>query len=101
MSDILIPICEPSASLPPSSTTTSASRPRSGSLRDRCGFTHYISFAPAFPNIRAKGDIGPTAGNIPRRRKRSSVASIDIPAAPAPVLADASAEPMEYFAIAA
>ncbi|KAJ7880925.1 hypothetical protein B0H13DRAFT_1891592 [Mycena leptocephala] len=44
-------------SLPPSSV------PRT--LREHCDFALFISFAPAFPNIPAKGNIGPTAGNLP------------------------------------
>ncbi|KAJ7615665.1 hypothetical protein DFH06DRAFT_1343630 [Mycena polygramma] len=67
------PTCD---SIPPSS---SAPRERRQSLRERCGFAEYLSFAPAFPNIPAKGHLGPTAGNLPRR-KRSSVASIPLPA---------------------
>lgn len=78
-------IASPSSSLPPS---ISPSR-----LRDRCGFTLYLSFSPAFPNIPAKGELGPSAGNLPRRRKRSSVVSIDLAPAPAPV--DTR---MDYFA---
>ncbi|KAJ6525870.1 hypothetical protein DFH09DRAFT_1328736 [Mycena vulgaris] len=58
----------------------------------RCRFTLWLSFAPAFPNIPAKGAIGPTAGNLPRR-KRSSVASLDLPA---PV--DLRVGRSEYFA---
>ncbi|KAJ7352191.1 hypothetical protein DFH08DRAFT_957001 [Mycena albidolilacea] len=38
-------------------------------LRERCGLTLILLFAPAFPTIHAKGHIGPTAGNIPRRRR--------------------------------
>ncbi|KAJ7645202.1 hypothetical protein DFH06DRAFT_1333490 [Mycena polygramma] len=64
-------------------TIPAASVTPSRTLRERCGFTEYISFAPAFPNIPAKGHLGPTAGNLPRR-KRSSVASLDIPV-PAPI----------------
>jgi hypothetical protein len=71
-------------SFPPSSA------PRT--LRERCGFALFISFVPAFPNIPAKGNIGPTAGNLPRR-KRSSVVSVELPAPPANVNADR----MEYF----
>lgn len=92
-----MPIFEsPTSTLPSSISTESISAPRT--LRERCGFTLYLSFAPAFPNIPAKGELGPTAGNLPRRRKRSSVASIDIPAAPAFV--DANAGRMEYFVAA-
>jgi hypothetical protein len=73
-------------SLPPSNA------PRT--LRERCGFTLFISFAPAFPNIPAKGHIGPIVGNLPRR-KRSSVVSLELPA-PAPP-ADVNAGRMGYF----
>ncbi|KAJ7746540.1 hypothetical protein B0H14DRAFT_3514260 [Mycena olivaceomarginata] len=52
-------------------------------LRERCGFTLFISFTPAFPKMIAKGHLEPTAGNLPRR-KRSSVVSLEIPA-PAPI----------------
>ncbi|KAJ7676841.1 hypothetical protein DFH06DRAFT_1317451 [Mycena polygramma] len=70
--------------IPPSSSE-SGLRERRQSLRERCGFTEFISFSPAFPNIPAKGHLGPTAGNLPRR-KRSSAASLPLPAlAPAPV----------------
>ncbi|KAF8206930.1 hypothetical protein K438DRAFT_1962579 [Mycena galopus ATCC 62051] len=67
-------------------------------LRERCGFTLFISFAPAIPNIRAKGHLGPTAGNLPRR-KRSSVVSLELPA-PGPV-ADSNTSRTEYFAAVA
>jgi hypothetical protein len=73
-------------SFPPSSV------PRT--LRERCGFALFISFAPAFPNIPAKGNIGPTAGNL-SRHKRSSVVSLELPA-PAPP-ANVNADRMEYF----
>ncbi|KAJ7162905.1 hypothetical protein C8R46DRAFT_1221711 [Mycena filopes] len=80
-----------------STTTTSivpsATTARRGSLRERCGFTLWLSFAPALPNIRAKGHLGPTAANLPRR-KRSSVVSLDLEP-PSPVVVDARAE---YFA---
>jgi hypothetical protein len=48
-------------------------------LREHCGFALSISFAPAFPNLPAKGHIGPTAVNLPRRR-RSNVAPLELPA---------------------
>ncbi|KAJ7609993.1 hypothetical protein DFH06DRAFT_1344074 [Mycena polygramma] len=96
MSYTQIPMFESASSIPPSDSSSSTDAPRT--LRERCGFTLYISFAPAFPNIPAKGELGPTANNIPRRRKRSSVASIDIPAAP--VVGESSPGPMEYFAVA-
>ncbi|KAJ7652502.1 hypothetical protein DFH06DRAFT_1134484 [Mycena polygramma] len=68
----------------PSSSCEPVLRERHQSLRERCGFTEFISFAPAFPNIPAKGHLGPTAGNLPRR-KRSSAAPLALPAlAPAP-----------------
>ncbi|KAJ7823458.1 hypothetical protein B0H13DRAFT_2376032 [Mycena leptocephala] len=81
MSDTQIPMFIP-ASAPslPTSTSTSSTR----ILRERCGFTLFISFGPAFPSIPAKGHIGPTAGNLPRR-KRSSVISLELPA-PVPSL---------------
>jgi hypothetical protein len=97
-----MPIFESISILPSSESSTftlSAAAPRT--LRERCGFTLYISFAPAFPNIPAKGELGPTAGNLPRRRKRSSVASIDIPAAFGPAFVDSNAGRMEYFAVGA
>ncbi|KAJ7676876.1 hypothetical protein DFH06DRAFT_1317483 [Mycena polygramma] len=73
--------------IPPSSSE-SGLRERRQSLRERCGFTQFISFSPAFPNIPPKGHLGPTAGNVPRR-KRSSAASLPLPAlAPAPVIGD-------------
>ncbi|KAJ7669141.1 hypothetical protein B0H17DRAFT_1209695 [Mycena rosella] len=89
MSEILTPMIDSSASITPSTSTSS--RRRSGTLRERCGFTLWLSFAPAFPCILAKGPIGPTAGNLPRR-KRSSVVSLDLPA---PV--DLNAIRTEYF----
>ncbi|KAJ7021852.1 hypothetical protein C8F04DRAFT_1195080 [Mycena alexandri] len=77
------------AIIAPTSSTSSLSSPRSTSLRDRCGFTLYLSFAPALPDIPAKGHLGPTAGNLPRRR-RSSVVSIDLSTlAKAPIDANA------------
>ncbi|KAJ7093823.1 hypothetical protein B0H15DRAFT_947162 [Mycena belliarum] len=57
--------------------TTILSTPRT--LRERCGFTLMLSFAPAFPKIAAKGHIGPTAGNLPRRRRSSVVPPLDLP----------------------
>ncbi|KAJ6500230.1 Arabinosidase B [Mycena vitilis] len=68
-----------SSAIPPSSSSELGLRERRESLRERCGFTDFISFAPAFPNIPAKGHLGPTAGNLPRR-KRSSAASLPLPA---------------------
>ncbi|KAF7316702.1 hypothetical protein HMN09_00403300 [Mycena chlorophos] len=77
MSSTIIPAA---FDLPASSSTSSISSiDRSQlTLRERRGWTRWISFAPS----------GPTMATLPRRRKRSSVASIDtsIPApAPAPV----------------
>ncbi|KAF7312555.1 hypothetical protein MIND_00269500 [Mycena indigotica] len=46
-------------------------------LRERRGFNLYLSFAPAFPKIEPKGQLGPTHANLPRRRKRSSVVSVE------------------------
>jgi hypothetical protein len=80
--------CQPIST---SSSTSGLSMPRLRTLRERCGFNLFISFAPAFPNLPAKGHIGPTAGNLPRR-KRSSVASLELPA-PIPVV-----DRPEYFA---
>ncbi|KAJ7167209.1 hypothetical protein C8R43DRAFT_1121645 [Mycena crocata] len=80
-----------SASSESSSTTWSGSR----TLRERCGFTGWLSFASAFPNIAPKGNLEPTSSNLPRRRKRSSVASFELPAPPAPV--QTSRDRMEYF----
>ncbi|KAJ7610030.1 hypothetical protein DFH06DRAFT_1346167 [Mycena polygramma] len=96
MSYTQIPMFESASSIPPSDSSSSTDAPRT--LRERCGFNLYISFAPAFPNIPAKGELGPTANNIPRRRKRSSVASINIPAAP--IAAESDTGRMEYFAVA-
>ncbi|KAJ7463941.1 hypothetical protein FB451DRAFT_1370380 [Mycena latifolia] len=84
MSEIQMSMFE--ASVPSASTPT-----RRRSLRERCGFTLWLSFSSAFPNIPAKGHIGPTAGNLPRR-KRSSVVSLDLPPA------DVSVARTEYFA---
>ncbi|KAJ7834265.1 hypothetical protein B0H14DRAFT_3462215 [Mycena olivaceomarginata] len=67
-------------------------------LRERCRFTLTLSFAPAFPTIRAKGHIGPTAGNIPRRR-RSSAASSSLEAHAAAPIVEANAGREEYFAM--
>ncbi|KAK7012755.1 hypothetical protein R3P38DRAFT_3584904 [Favolaschia claudopus] len=55
----------------------------SRTLRERCGWDLTISFAPAVApaHMMAKGHLGPTIGNLPRR-KRSSVVSIDLPAPP-------------------
>ncbi|KAJ6579963.1 hypothetical protein DFH09DRAFT_1076867 [Mycena vulgaris] len=92
MSQIHTPMFESPASSVPSTSTSSISSSRRGSLRERCGFTLWLSFAPAFPNIPAKGAIGPTAGNLPRR-KRSSVVSLDLP-----VPVDLSVGRSEYFA---
>ncbi|KAJ7203405.1 hypothetical protein B0H12DRAFT_1138107 [Mycena haematopus] len=77
-----------------SASTSSLSVHRT--LRERCGFTLFISFAPAFPNIAPKGHLGPTAGNLPRR-KRSSVVSIE-QLLPAPVPVPAADRRTEYFA---
>ncbi|KAJ6592479.1 hypothetical protein B0H19DRAFT_1055199 [Mycena capillaripes] len=72
-----------SETVPSFSSETSVSPTRT--LRERCGFTLFLFFAPAFPNIPAKGHLGPTAGNLPRR-KRSSVVSFNLPvAAPVPI----------------
>ncbi|KAJ7742292.1 hypothetical protein B0H16DRAFT_1464157 [Mycena metata] len=54
-----------------------------------------LSFASALPNIRAKGALEPTVGNLPRR-KRSSVASFDLPD-PERVV-DKNSGRVEYFA---
>ncbi|KAJ7634939.1 hypothetical protein FB45DRAFT_478110 [Roridomyces roridus] len=70
-----------SSAIPPANATTSR-------LRERCGFTLWISFAPAFPKIQPKGEIGPSHSNIPRR-KRSSVVSISDLPVPVPVPAPA------------
>ncbi|KAJ7831445.1 hypothetical protein B0H14DRAFT_2804602 [Mycena olivaceomarginata] len=79
---------------PSSSTSTSTnSTKRRCSLRERCGFSLALSFVPAFPNIPARGHIGPTAGNIPRRR-RSSAVSLEPPAPRA-----AAVERDAYFAV--
>ncbi|KAJ6516726.1 hypothetical protein C8R47DRAFT_1205947 [Mycena vitilis] len=91
MSYTQISMFESASSIPQSESSSSTNAPRT--LRERCGFALYISFATASPNIPAKGELGPTANNIPRRRKRSSVVSIDIPVAP--TIAESS---MEYFA---
>ncbi|KAJ7157454.1 hypothetical protein C8R46DRAFT_1040445 [Mycena filopes] len=79
----------------PTSIVPSSSSSRRGSLRERCGFTLYLSFAPLLPDIRTKGHLGPTAANLPRR-KRSSVVSIDLSAfAAAPI--DPIVTRTEYF----
>ncbi|KAJ7150724.1 hypothetical protein C8R46DRAFT_1358228 [Mycena filopes] len=79
----------------PSIESATRTSPRRGSLRERCGFTLWLSFAPALPNIRAKGHLEPTVGNLPRR-KRSSVVSLDLPD-PVRVVA-ANNGRVEYFA---
>ncbi len=55
-----------------SSTSTATSLSRSTSLRERRGVTMSINFArQASPvDIPAKGQLGPTAGSLPRRRRR-------------------------------
>ncbi|KAJ7099467.1 hypothetical protein B0H15DRAFT_944882 [Mycena belliarum] len=78
MSAIQTTMFEPPAPITPSSSCSSLSLSTPRTLRERCGFTHMLSFAPAFPKIAAKGHIGPTAGNLPRRR-RSSVVPLDLP----------------------
>ncbi|KAJ7756599.1 hypothetical protein B0H16DRAFT_1885883 [Mycena metata] len=87
------------ASVAPSISTSSISSvtppSRRGSLRERCGFTLWLSFGPALPPIRAKGALEPTVGNLPRR-KRSSVVSLDLPD-PERIVA-AHSQHMEYFA---
>ncbi|KAJ7024646.1 hypothetical protein C8F04DRAFT_1270032 [Mycena alexandri] len=91
------------ASVLPSTSTSSISstastRTRRGSLRERCGFTLWLSFAPALPNIRAKGPLEPTVGNLPRR-KRSSVVSLDLPDPERVIAADAGrVEAFKYSA---
>ncbi|KAJ7513152.1 hypothetical protein B0H11DRAFT_1898388 [Mycena galericulata] len=71
-------------------------------LRDRCNFTLWIALSPSSAaanpstaSFAVKGELGPSAGNLPRRRKRSSVVSLEIPA-PAPVLKEKQVA--EYFA---
>ncbi|CAK5267545.1 unnamed protein product [Mycena citricolor] len=69
-------------SIAPSSSTSSVSSDCSSSitstLRDRRGVSLWISFSAVFPVApKPKGALGPTVNNIPRRRKRSSVVSID------------------------
>ncbi|KAK7057924.1 hypothetical protein R3P38DRAFT_1189913 [Favolaschia claudopus] len=86
MSATPISICSTPTS--PTSAVASSRKNRAGSLRERCGFTLFISFAPLHkttPGAAAepKGELGPTMANLPRR-KRSSVSSIEVPAAPAP-----------------
>lgn len=88
MSDTQIPMFT-STSVP--SLPTHTSTPSTRTFRERCGFTLFVSFAPAFPHIPAKEHVGPTAGNLPRR-KRSSV-SLDLPD-PVPA-ADANARRVE------
>nr|GAT48728.1 predicted protein [Mycena chlorophos] len=67
MSSTIIPAA---FDLPASSSTSSISSiDRSQlTLRERRGWTRWISFAPS---------SGPTIATLPRRRKRSSVASVD------------------------
>ncbi|KAJ6580066.1 hypothetical protein DFH09DRAFT_1310020 [Mycena vulgaris] len=107
MCDIQMPVFETSTSVLPSSSKTRSTRL---TLRERCGSTlrlssllhtprtpwlHSLSlsFAPAFPNIATKGAIGPTAGNLPHR-KRSSVVSLNLP----PPSVDLSESRTECFA---
>ncbi|KAK7039818.1 hypothetical protein R3P38DRAFT_492554 [Favolaschia claudopus] len=72
------------------SSTHPCTPPRSSTsecrtLRERCGWDLTISFVPVQP----KGHLGPSIGNLPRR-KRSSVVSIDFPApVPAPEIVGA------------
>ncbi|KAJ7348281.1 hypothetical protein DFH08DRAFT_959695 [Mycena albidolilacea] len=88
MSHTQIPMFASATSIPSSAAMSGARR----TLRERCGFTLFISFTPAFPKMIAKGHLEPTAGNLPRR-KRSSVVCLEIPA-PAPIVAGRA----EYFA---
>ncbi|KAJ7476342.1 hypothetical protein B0H11DRAFT_2235094 [Mycena galericulata] len=72
----------------------------SRTLRDRCNFILWLALSPSAANastagFSAKGELGPSAVNLPRRRKRSSVVSLEMPA-PAPVLQEK--EVAEYFA---
>ncbi|KAJ7476360.1 hypothetical protein B0H11DRAFT_2235115 [Mycena galericulata] len=71
-------------------------------LRDRCNFMLWLALSPSSSAAKAstagfsaKGELGPSAGNLPRRRKRSSVVWLEIPA-PAPVLKERDVA--EYFA---
>ncbi|KAK7013748.1 hypothetical protein R3P38DRAFT_2788021 [Favolaschia claudopus] len=59
-------------------TPPPASSSERRTLRERCGWDLTISFAPAPTPVVAKGNLGPTINNLPRR-KRSSVVSIDLP----------------------
>ncbi|KAJ6579987.1 hypothetical protein DFH09DRAFT_1444340 [Mycena vulgaris] len=68
--------------------------PTSHTLRKRRGFAHSLSFAPAFPNITATGPIGPTAGNLLRRKHSSVVVSLDL----LPPSVDFGESRTEYFA---
>ncbi|KAF8177349.1 hypothetical protein K438DRAFT_1770117 [Mycena galopus ATCC 62051] len=66
-------------SVPPSSVH------QQRTLRERCGFTLSISFAPAFPNIAPKGHLGPTAGNIPAASAVASYSSSSCCPLPSPL----------------
>ncbi|KAJ7742287.1 hypothetical protein B0H16DRAFT_1728227 [Mycena metata] len=84
----------PSTSTSSASFTTSSSTLR-GSLRERCGFTLWLSLTPLLPNIHAKGALEPTVGNLPRR-KRSSIVSLKLPDPSRVVVAHS--RHLEYFA---
>ncbi|KAJ7194882.1 hypothetical protein GGX14DRAFT_576090 [Mycena pura] len=96
MSSIYLPAFELPAATVSSSSTLSTFESPSLTFRERRGFTLSLTLAPPpFPNVAAKGELGPTISNLPRR-KRSSVASIDLrPPAPAPAPVDAGRT--EYF----
>ncbi|KAJ7696840.1 hypothetical protein B0H16DRAFT_1750227 [Mycena metata] len=89
------PACIVASTSTSSVSSMSSASSRRGSLRERCGFTLWLSLAPALPNIRAKGALEPTVGNLPRR-KRSSVVSLNLPD-PERVVA-AHSQHLEYFA---
>ncbi|KAJ7511161.1 hypothetical protein B0H11DRAFT_1899624 [Mycena galericulata] len=72
----------------------------SRTLRDRCNFILWLALSPSAANpstagFSVKGELGPSAVNLPRRHKRSSVASLEIPA---PALVPKEKEATEYFA---
>ncbi|KAG6906678.1 hypothetical protein DXG01_012658 [Tephrocybe rancida] len=60
-------------------------RPRSPTLRERCGVTFFIHFAPPMLGGQPKGHLQPAAGNLPRRRRAATVPQ---PAREPPVILD-------------
>ncbi|KAF9045925.1 hypothetical protein BDZ89DRAFT_1058488 [Hymenopellis radicata] len=59
--------------LHPASSSSLSSTTSSLTLRERRGVTLFIEFTRprlVHDNIPAKGQLGPTAGSLPRRRRR-------------------------------